>query len=271
MIVSKEEQVFIRTVRRYYRTHGRHTLPWRMTRNPYRILVSEIMLQQTQVSRVIEKYRLFLRTFPTVQKLADASLADVLKLWSGLGYNRRAKFLHALAREIVTNHRGTFPRTTVELETLPGIGPYTARAVAAFAYNIPDVFIETNIRSVYIHHFFPNKKAVSDKELIPSIKRTLDDKHPREWYWALMDYGSYLKSEGVRVHRKSHHYARQSRFEGSKREVRGMILRALTEGSYTKKQLSVRTKKDITRIEEVLGDLSREGLVTKQRQKFVLG
>ena len=191
---------FIKTVTTYYKKHGRHDLPWRHTTDPYKIAVSEIMLQQTQVARAIEKYNLFIKQFPNIQLLAQAPLSEVLKLWSGLGYNRRAKFLHAMAKTIVTDYDGVFPRTQAALKSLPGIGDYTAGAIAAFAFNNEAFCIETNIRTVYIHHFFPDQKNISDAVLLPHIKNTLDTKHPREWYWALMDYGSFLKSQGILPH-----------------------------------------------------------------------
>ena len=138
----------------HYKKHGRHHLPWRKTKNPYRILVSEIMLQQTPVDRVLPKYQEFLKQFPSIKKLAAASLGDVLRAWQGLGYNRRAKYLHQCAAVIIYDNGGIWPRTVNELQALPGIGPYTAGAVMAFAYNQPIPIIETNIRTVYLHHFF---------------------------------------------------------------------------------------------------------------------
>ncbi|MEK6794327.1 MAG: A/G-specific adenine glycosylase, partial [Spirochaetota bacterium] len=141
---------FRTTVYRYFLAHKRD-LPWRHTHDPYRILVSEIMLQQTQIPRVIEKYGQFIHRFGTIRSLAKAPLSTCLTAWQGLGYNRRAVFLHRLAKEVVRAHSGEIPRSVEALETLPGIGHYTARAVCAFAFNIPSVFIETNIRSVFIH------------------------------------------------------------------------------------------------------------------------
>lgn len=211
----------------YYVKNGRRSLPWRQTTNPYRILVSEIMLQQTQVDRVVPKYKLFLKKFPTAQALAKASLSEVLLVWSGLGYNRRAKMLHHAAKALV--RLGQFPRTVEEIEKLPGVGPYTARAVAIFAFNTPEVCIETNIRTVFTHLYFPKKKLVSDKEIFPYIERDLrlSNIEPRYFYAALMDYGSYLKKNGVRINHKSAHYTKQSKFEGSARQARAARLRAL--------------------------------------------
>jgi A/G-specific adenine glycosylase len=229
---------FKRVVWVHYKKHGRHDLPWRKTKDPYKILVSEVMLQQTQVGRVIPFYKNFLKKFPTVRALAGAPLSEVLKIWQGLGYNRRAKMLHAAAKEVVTKHKGMFPKTKIELEQLPGIGPYTAGAVAAFAYNQDGIFIETNIRTAVTYHFFPKKKGVTDKQ----IMRILEQVHPkgkgREWYSALMDYGAHLKKSGVKLNAKSKHYTKQSAFAGSTREARGAILRRLAKGPITRIRLA---------------------------------
>lgn len=237
---------FKKVIRDYYCAHGRYTLPWRQTRDPYKILVSEVMLQQTQVDRVIPYYKRFLQKFSTVRALARAPLADVLKVWQGLGYNRRAKYLHEAAKLW-----GTVP-----LEELPGVGPYTAKAVRVFAFNKPEVLIETNIRAVYIHHFFPRKKKVSDKELLRLIEATLDRKNPREWYAALMDYGSYLKQRFPNPSRRSVHHVRQKKFKGSDRQIRGAILKAHLKGESVSK-----LKFDKARIKKQLTALRAEGLI----------
>ncbi|AEE16952.1 A/G-specific adenine glycosylase [Treponema brennaborense] len=220
---------FQQTILDQYRQSGR-SFPWRETSDPYRILVSEIMLQQTQTERVLPKYEAWLERFPTARSLADASLADALGLWNGLGYNRRARFLQEACRAVCSSYGGVFPRTADELDALPGIGPYTARAVCTFAYGTPEVFIETNIRSVYIFFFFTAARdsAVSDKELLPIIDRTLYRADPRTWYYALMDYGAVLKKKVVNPNRRSAHYTKQSKFEGSLRQARGAVLRCLT-------------------------------------------
>lgn len=262
---SASDNSFQKIVQVFFRRQGRHELPWRKTTDPYKIVVSEIMLQQTQVPRVIEKYNEFLKQFPTIQKLARASLADVLRVWSGLGYNRRAKYLHQMAQVIVKEYKGKFPVTIEGLQKLPGIGPYTAGAVYAFAYNKPVPIIETNIRTVYIHHFFSNKKNISDKELIKKVETTLDLKNPRQWYWALMDYGSYLKANGVKNNSKSKHYTKQSTFEGSKRQIRGAIMREVLKGPVTTSVLSKILHKKNTQITPVLEDLVAEGLIKMKR------
>jgi A/G-specific adenine glycosylase len=218
---------------RHYRTHGRHELPWRKTQDLYRILVSEIMLQQTQVERVIPFYKKFIKQFPTAKELATAPLSEVLKSWQGLGYNRRAKMLHAAAKELASRKINTVS----ELEALPGVGPYTARAVAAFAYNEDVIFVETNIRTAIIHHFFPKRKKVSDTEIEKVLSQALSKGESREWYSALMDYGAYLKQSGISHNAKSKTYAKQSKFAGSLREARGAILREFTQGISSRTRL----------------------------------
>lgn len=228
---------FRNLVWQHYHTYGRN-LPWRNQITPYRVLVSELMLQQTQVDRVIPKYKAFLRAFPNFKQLAQSPLSDVLKHWQGLGYNRRAKFLQQTAIQVTENYRGKMPTEESILRQLPGIGCYTARALQAFAFNQPVVIVETNIRTVYLHHFFRSKNGVSDQQLVPHIAATLDSKRPREWYWALMDYGTALKRAGITAHRKSKTYYKQSRFQGSNRQVRGRIIRYLAkQGPTTRRTL----------------------------------
>ena len=257
-------------VRRHFRTKGRHDLPWRQTTDPYHIVVSEVMLQQTQVVRVVQKYTEFLKKFPTPHALAKAPLAEVLGAWSGLGYNRRAKYLHHMAQTVVREYGGEFPKTYEELRQPPGIGPYTAGAVCAFAFNKPVPIIETNIRTVYLHHFFPTRKKVSDTELLQKIKETLDTKNPRQWYWALMDYGAYLKQSGINTNTKSAHYVPQSRFEGSRRQVRGALMRALLKAPMTTTCLAtvLTIQKDVT--QTVLDDLVAEGFVKKTKHTYTI-
>jgi A/G-specific adenine glycosylase len=266
--IKNQTKSFKKAIHAFRTTHGLRDLPWRTTSNPYHIAVSELMLQQTQVPRVIEKYKLFIKTFPTVRALARAPLSDVLILWSGLGYNRRAKFLHAMAKNIVEEQKGVFPRSIDELQQLPGIGPYTARAIAAFAYNTPSSFIETNIRTVYIHHFFKDKEGVTDRELLPIIEATLDIHNSREWYWLLMDYGSFLKAKGIVTHRKSTQYTKQSTFKGSRREVRGAILKTLIAGPKSLPQIVRTTSKEKDVVMSVLGDLLNENLIQKEKQTY---
>ena len=256
----------------YYRHAGRE-LPWRKPENdgrfnPYKILVSEIMLQQTQAARVIPKYESFLQKFPTVQSLATAPLSDVLVEWSGLGYNRRAKFLWQSAQVVHEEYRDNFPDTIEKLIELPGVGYNTAAALLAYAHNQPVVYIETNIRTVFIHHFFSDAESVADKELLPFIELALEREHPREWYWALMDYGTHLKATHGNVSRYSKHYAKQSAFHGSRRQIRGTIIKLLKDRPLGLSALQNSIPDD--RLESVLADLTHEGMIKQSGKLYML-
>lgn len=250
---------FRRVVLEHWKEKGRHGLPWRKTTDPYKILVSEIMLQQTQVSRVEEKYKEFLKKFPNVRVLAKASLAQVLKIWSGLGYNRRGKFLHDAARAVVEKYKGTMPRSYEELIKLPGVGDYTARAVRVFAFNEPDVLMETNIRTALIHHFGGSVRMLSDRALCVHAEKAAEGQDSRKWHSALMDYGAYLKKSGVRNNARSAHYVKQSKFEGSLRQVRGEILRNIQSGKHLKQT---------NEYQMALASLAKDGLVVSRKGKW---
>lgn len=239
-------------------------MPWRSDTSPYYVLVSELMLQQTQVERVVPKFNEFIKCFPTVTVLASASLSDVLTVWNGLGYNRRAKFLHEAAKKIVNDFGNVIPSTAEELTSLPGVGANTAAAILAYSFNQPIVFIETNIRTVYFHHFFGDNQKVSDKELHRIVEATLDYDHPRQWYQALMDYGSYLKKQGMGRINKSAHYKKQSLLKGSLREVRGQIIRTLTSGDMNETKLKTAIQAD-ERFDIALGGLIKDGLVGRTK------
>lgn len=269
--MNKKESAFIKAVLDFHALHGRHTLPWRTTTDPYRIHVSEVMLQQTQVDRVLPKYESFIKKFPTVKALARASLHDVLKLWQGLGYNRRAKLLHLCAQEVVSSHKGAYPSTQEELVQLPGIGPYTAGAILAFAYNKDVTLIETNVRSVFLHHFFPNATQVNDAELLEVIEKTAPRGNARMWYWALMDYGSHLKKELDNPNKRSLHYVRQSAFKGSDRQIRGAIVKLLIARPYTRVELHKKLASfEDARVDAQLQKLQDEGMVICMRKKYML-
>lgn len=256
------------TVLDHYREQGRD-LPWRRTRDPYYILVSEVMLQQTQVARVLKKYDQFLAAFPTVLSLAGATTAEVLGIWQGLGYNRRALAVHRAARIIVSEHQGAVPRSPVELRRLPGIGPATAAAVCVFAYDLPLPFVETNIRSAVIHHFFQEGVSVPDADILPVVDLTLDRDNPRDWYYALMDYGAWIKKTHANPSRRSRHHAVQSSFAGSSRQVRATILRALLAVSPSGMALAdIRTailpaRRDAAEVHDILQQLINEGFVVR--------
>lgn len=243
----------------YWRENGRHELPWRKTTDPYKILVSEMMLQQTQVSRVLPKYKSFLRKFPTARALAKAPLSAVLKEWSGLGYNRRAKYLHDAAKTSIHNN---YP---IGYLLCKGVGPYTRAAVKVFAFNEPDVLLETNIRTAFIHHFFPRKRAVTDKKLLPFAAAAARGQDPRTWYWALMDYGTHIKRLHQNPSRRSAHYGVQSKFEGSLRQVRGAILKLLIDGSHGDKALAQKLSFDGKRIRDALHGLALDGLILSEK------
>lgn len=228
------------------------------------------MLQQTQVERVMPKYKNFLKRFPTLSVLADAPLSAVLKEWQGLGYNRRAKMLHDAARALVAEHKGHFPKSKEVLMKLPGIGPYTASAVRVFAFNEPETLIETNVRSVFIHHFFPKKKKVLDAALLPFIAASVDVKKSREWYSGLMDYGSHLKQTAGNASRRSAHHASQKPFKGSDREVRGAILKMLAEKTRNKEGL-FKLPFSRSRIETQYMKLLSEGLISFSGGRVRLG
>lgn len=250
----------IREFQRLLRQYGEElyrVMPWRDDTRPYYVLVSELMLQQTQVDRVIPKFNAFIDTFPSEAELAAASLADVLRLWQGLGYNRRAKFLHEAAKMVC--HQGIFPSEYEGLVALPGVGKNTAGAIQVYAFNQPAVFIETNVRAVYIHHFFNESDTVSDADIKALLEQTIDQDKPREFYWALMDYGSYLKKQGMRPSRSSH-YKKQSPLKGSVREIRGLIIAELTRQDLDKPTLQSRLVID-DRFEKALSGLLRDGLV----------
>jgi A/G-specific adenine glycosylase len=254
---------FQREVLGHYKRHGRK-MPWRETDDPYCILVSEIMLQQTQVSRVAGKYEQFVKAFPNFKALDDAPLAKVYAVWQGLGYNRRALALKKIARIVVSQPCGVLPQTHDELVRLPGIGAATASSIAAFAFNKPVVFVETNIRTVFIHFFFKKKKKVADAEILPLVDQCLYRGNPRVWYWALMDYGVLLKKSGEDKNERSAQYVKQTKFEGSTRQVRGKVLKLLAaRGSIDEREL-VREIND-KRVPEIVDDLVAEGFLQRRR------
>jgi A/G-specific adenine glycosylase len=244
-------------------------MPWRDDTRPYYVLVSELMLQQTQVDRVIPKFNAFIARFPDEKSLASASLADVLTLWSGLGYNRRAKFLHESAKKIMIQFDGSFPQSMSDILSLPGVGPGTAGAIMTYAFNQLIPFIETNVRSVYFHHFFDDGDKVSDAQLLPIIKRTLDNDHPREFYWAVMDYGTWLKKNGAGRITQSKHYKKQSPLKGSVRELRGIIIKQLAVEDIRRTVLHQQYAHD-ERLTAALNGLLADGLVTETDNIFHL-
>lgn len=230
-------------------------MPWRQKPSFYFVVVSELMLQQTQVARVVPKFMAFVERFPNFKALAAAPLGDVLAAWNGLGYNRRAKFLWQLAAKV----QDTTPTILEELVALPGIGPNTAGAIMAYAFNFPAVFIETNIRTVFIYHFFENAPSVTDSQIKQKVAATLPKQNIREWYWALMDYGSFLKATADNQLQKVQGYKKQNRFAGSLRQVRGRVIKQLIGGP--QKLSSLQKNIADERLPAVLAALQQEGMV----------
>lgn len=288
---------------------NRRDLPWRNTTDSYRILVSEVMLQQTQVARVLPKYKEFLQKFPTLEKLAKASDKTLLRVWAGLGYWRRAKYLKEIAKILLkakkTNSKMSPRRPTAgrehrsqnpagfedrsfwslfsepkDLEKLPGIGHYTARALACFAFGSTEAFLDTNIRRVYLHFFFSKRKNVSDKEILKVAQKAVTSiSHDRriwmyshiasrEWHYALFDYGALMLKD-KKINRKSRHYTKQSKFEGSFRSFRTKIIRFILD-----QPNQTATKSRIKRLlkeaqspyapERILAALEKDGLIKKK-------
>jgi A/G-specific adenine glycosylase len=254
---------FRRFLMNFYESQGRD-LPWRRTTDPYRILVSEFMLQQTQVERVLSKYPEFLGRFPLVEDLARASRQEVLGAWQGLGYNRRALALHETAGRVMDEFHGEIPLDRAILDSFPGIGSATAGAILVFSTNRPEIFIETNIRRVYIHLFYPDALRVHDREIVPILEKTLVRERPREFYYALMDYGSFLKGGPRNPNIRSASYSRQSPFQGSDRQVRGIILRRLLgPGKIREEELRDLVPVEPDRLEHILTGLERDGFIER--------
>ena len=254
-------------------------LPWRRTRDPYQIWISEVMLQQTQTTRVDGRWQRWLERFPTPVALAAAEPADVLEEWQGLGYNRRALALHRAAQAVAALG-GELPAETAALEALPGVGPATAAGIRAFAFDLPSVYLETNVRTVLLHELFPGEERVSDRTLVPILRATCPPDAsdpadgPRTWYYALLDYGAYLKRTVPNPSRRSAGHARQSRFEGSHRqkraellrvllahrgEPRGVGLKTICEELASVEEKAGRRPISASEVEALLGELSREG------------
>ncbi len=245
-------------------------LPWRRTHDPYAILLSEVMLQQTQVPRVVPRYERWLERFPTIDALAAASLAEVLEEWQGLGYNRRAVSLKRSADEVAERHAGQLPADEAALRALPGIGPSTAAGVLAFAFEQPAVYLETNVRAVFLHELFADAERVRDREITPLVATTVsaaaaEGVSPREWYYALLDYGAWLKKTVPNPSRRSAHHVRQSPFEGSQRQKRARLLRAVMRaGSAHTEELAADTGVEPDNAAELLRALAEEGFLTAE-------
>jgi A/G-specific adenine glycosylase len=265
---SSGVKAFQKHLYEHFDNHGR-ILPWRKDYNPYHIYISEVMLQQTQVDRVSIKFEQFIDKFKNFKELADSNLEELYSTWQGLGYNRRAASLREAARIITNKYKGVLPDSPDILIELPGIGAATAASITAFAFNKPVIFLETNIRTVFIYHFFPSHESVPDDRISDLVTLSIDKKNPRKWYSALMDYGTMLKKEVGNLSRKSVSYKKQSPFQGSRRQVRGKILKTLLE----KKELSKKALLEFITCEEtemgvVLTQLVSENLVQEVRNSY---
>jgi A/G-specific adenine glycosylase len=259
---KKEIQSFQKHIFSWWKTH-RRDLPWRHTHDPYAIYVSEVMLQQTQVSRVIEKYQEFLSAFPTVQTLYASPLSDILKIWKGLGYNRRAGYLKQTIDAIVKQYKGVFPKKDTELLQMKGLGIYTARAICIFAYKQDIAAVDTNIRQIISHYFFhdiqPSVKDIQTvaDQLVPKGKSW-------EWHQALMDYGA-LEMKGVKdkIKKKRNHI---TPFHKTDRYFRGRIVDLLREEKRERAEIIDYMKKtyalEETKTLRLLFGLKHDGLIT---------
>ncbi len=276
--MNNKYQQFKNTVMEYYGEYGRHDLPWRKKQSPYYVAVSEIMLQQTQVDRVIPFFKNWMKQFPNWRVLSAAPQSEVLRAWKGLGYNSRALRLQSLAKEVTEQYKGRLPSNYESLLKLPGIGPYTAGAIRAFAFNEYTPLIETNIRRIFIHHFFKGESNISDKQIFAIMNDIGEIENPREWYAALMDYGSTLpKIIKHNPNKQSKHYTKQSTFEGSDRQIRGKILDILLE---TKKLTKEKVFKKLDaviasdseavyeRYQKIIDQLEKENFI-KQTKKSI--
>jgi A/G-specific adenine glycosylase len=273
-VSQKKKEEFVEEVFSFYKKNKRD-LPWRPKRGrlitPHQILVSEFMLQQTSVPRVIQKYYEFLEKFPRLEDLAKAKNSDVLSVWVGLGYNRRALHLKKTAEILVSSYGGVIPKNREELKALPGVGDYMSGSLCAFVHNMRVSLIETNVRTVYMYHFFQGKEGVHDKEIFSLLEETMPLKDSREWYYALMDYGTYLKKEKKIKNSQSIHYVKQSTFAGSRRFVRGGIVKHLTQKPLSVNDITLlfpKYEKEV--LVSVCEDLKREGIIKEKNKTIFL-
>jgi A/G-specific adenine glycosylase len=265
----------------------RDAYPWRSTRDPYRVLVSEVMLQQTQASRVVPLYGSFLRRFPSVRALARASRRDVLLAWEGLGYNRRAVSLSDAARDVVRAHGGHLPSDPAALQRLPGIGPYTSAAVASIAFGVPVAAVDTNSRRIVARVFEGRDPIACSRDQIHVLAQAwLDRSDPGAWNQALMDLGREVCRPRPRCEtcplasvccfrtsgrEPAAPRPRQGSFEGSMRQVRGAVVQALrSQASATPGGLARLTGHELDRVEGAVGALLAEGLVEVRRGRVRL-
>lgn len=253
----------------FYKSKKR-IFPFRENITPYRVLVSEIMLQQTQTNRVAEKFIEFINKFPDFKSLSQSSVEELLSVWQGLGYNRRAIALKKIGERIMNEFKGEVPKNLNALISLPQIGHNTASSILCFAYNIPTYFVETNIRRVYIYFFFPGRSQINDKEIMEIINVSVDKNNPRDWYYALMDYGTMLKKTHPELNKRSAHYRKQSKFDGSTRQIRGKILKLLLEKQLSKKELIEIINIEGKKLMQIINSLKKEGFIQEKQGIFFL-
>ena len=230
-----------------------------------------MMLQQTQTNRVVVKFQQFIQEFPDFPSLSNAPLSDLLKVWQGLGYNRRAVALKKIAEKVVNEFDGILPADVEILKSFPQIGHNTASSIVAFAFNMPTFFIEVNIRRVFIYFFFPGKTLVNDKDIMPLVRKTLDSSNVRKWYYALMDYGVMLKKTHPELTKRSAHYRKQSKFKGSNRELRGKILKLVIDSKLlTEAEIRENLKSEPRRVISALNQLIQEGFITHNKDGYFI-
>lgn len=266
--------LFKKRIWEYYNNSGRK-FPFREPEHyndPYKIIVSEIMLQQTQAQRVAPKYLAFLEKFPDFKSLDEATNEEVLEAWIGLGYNRRALALKKIANIVLNKLDEEVPRDIEQLQEFPQVGPNTAASISTFAFNLPNIFIETNIRTVFIYFFFHDVEDVTDEQILELVDLTLDEQNPREWYYALMDYGVKLKKQYKNKYsRRSKKYKKQSKFKGSDRELRGKLLKYILklEAPIDFGIIASDLKEDVTRVEKIAKQMEKEGFITISSDKQI--
>lgn len=256
-----ESACFISIIEEYYQIRGRK-FPWRETCDPYAVLLSELMLQQTQTERVHPKYHRFLELWPDFYALDQAPFPEILKEWKGLGYNRRAIALKEIAKISVAQYHGSLPVELEKLRSLPMVGAATAAAVRSFSFNLPSLYLETNIRRVLLYFFFDGEEKIRDRDLYEVLEQLQSRDNPKQWYYALMDYGVYLKKQMKNPNIRSAHYVKQGRFENSNRQIRGQILTVFTErGVVTREELYKWLNFEEERIDECLEALIQEKFI----------
>jgi len=269
MTLSKKNiQAFQQKIFDWWKGHKRD-LPWRHTHDPYKIMVSEVMLQQTQVSRVLMRYAEFIEVYPDVQSLAKAKTSDVLKIWKGMGYNRRALYLHQAAKIISEKYHNHFPLSQQLLSKLPGVGKYTARAILVFAHKKDIAMVDTNIRKIITHFFFQDKKqpenVIQDlaDQLLPKGKSW-------QWHQALMDLGSQMQTIS---NAKCPMSNKKLPFRESNRFFRGRIVDLLREKGWKEtallREMVKRHGKDVQFYKKILEKLLQEGLLTRSPSAII--